>query len=252
MVKEERRAAIITGAASGIGRAIASALVQNGYNVVLFDKDGTKLPHVISTDFSADTAGYFCGDVTVKRDVEEAISYCVQKFGRLDALISNVGVMEKVEFLNMTEPQWDKMIDVNLKGAFLWGQAAAKWMVQNGISGSIVNIGCMRAHLVGKSMAAYAVAKAGVGMLTKAMAVELAPYKITVNAVEPGRTLTDLLQKHIIERDGVELRQKLIPLERFAKPEEIAQMVCFLISDQAKYITGATIPVDGGYSIAKD
>jgi len=167
-------------------------------------------------------------------------------------LIANVGLIEKIEFLEMTEEQWDNTLDVNLKGTFLWGQAVAKWMVQNGSNGSIVNIGCMRASLVGKSMAAYATAKAGVRMLTKAMAVELAPYKINVNAIEPGRTLTDGLRQHLTDSAAEANRLKLIPLGRFARAEEIAATALFLISEEAKYITGASIPVDGGYSIAKD
>lgn len=241
-----KRVAVITGAASGIGKAIAQLLADNGYFVFLFDKDSDKLHKVFYEEFSVETADYYCGDVTVKQDVEKALLQCIQKIGRVDALISNVGVLKKVEFLNMTEQQWDDTIDINLKGIFLWGQAVAKWLVENNVKGSIVNIACMRASLVGKSMAAYAAAKAGVRMLTKAMAVELALYNITVNAVEPGRTETDLLKSHIVDKSGEELRQKLIPLGRFAMPEEIAQTVLFLISDQARYITGACIPVDGG------
>lgn len=251
MCKLEKRVAVITGAASGIGKAISLLLAHNGYFVFLFDKDQEKLLHVIDESFTADNADYYCGDVTVKGDVEKALDQCIQKTGHIDALISNAGVLEKAEFLKMTEQQWDKAIAVNLKGVFLWGQAVAKWMVENDASGSIVNIACMRASLVGKNMAAYAAAKAGVRNLTKAMAVELAPYKITVNAVEPGRTLTDLLKKHMMNKNSAELRQRLIPLGRFAMPEEIAQTVLFLISDQAKYITGASIPVDGGYTIEK-
>ncbi|MEN6412802.1 MAG: SDR family oxidoreductase [Veillonellales bacterium] len=248
----EKHVAIVTGGAAGIGKAISLHLAHNGYYVFIFDKDENELNRVISDNFSTGTAGYFCGDVTVKADVDKALSKCLGETGRIDALISNVGIMEKVDFLKMTEQQWDKTINVNLKGVFLWGQAVANWMVKNNISGNIVNIACMRASLVGKSMAAYATAKAGVRMLTKAMAVELAPYKINVNAIEPGRTLTDLLKKHITDTDGEVSRQKLIPLERFGMPDEIAQAVFFLISDQAKYITGASIPVDGGYTIQKD
>jgi NAD(P)-dependent dehydrogenase (short-subunit alcohol dehydrogenase family) len=252
MCSMKKRVAVITGAASGIGKAISLLLAHNGYYVFLFDKDQKQLLRAINEEFAADSADYYCGDVTIKEDVEKALAQCVQKTGHIDALISNVGILEKADFLKMTEQQWDKTIDVNLKGVFLWGQAVAKWMVENNVSGGIVNIACMRASLVGKSMSAYAAAKAGVRMLTKAMAVELAPYKITVNAVEPGRTQTDLLQRHIIDKSGEELRQRLIPLGRFAMSEEIAQAVLFLLSDQAQYITGASIPVDGGYSIEKE
>lgn len=251
MESNDKRVAIITGAAAGIGMAIALTLNSQGYRVFLFDKNEKELIRV-ADEFFADTVDFFCGDVTVRADVEQALKQCIQKWNRLDALISNVGILEKVDFLSMTEEQWDKTVDVNLKGVFLWGQTAAKWMVQNHFSGSIVNIACMRASLVGKKMAAYAAAKAGVRMLTKAMAVELAPYQINVNAIEPGRTKTDLLKKHITGTDGEASRQKLIPLGRFAMPEEIAEVVLFLISGQAKYITGAAIPVDGGYTIEKE
>lgn len=246
------KVSIVTGAAAGMGKAITSILVNNGYSVFLFDKNKKELLRVVQDEFAGKNVDYFCGDVTKKNDVEAALDQCIKKFGRIDSLIANVGLVEKIEFLEMTEEQWDKTLDVNLKGTFLWGQAVAKWMVQNGCDGSIVNIACMRASLVGKSMAAYATAKAGVRMLTKAMAVELAPYKINVNAIEPGRTLTDGLKKHVTDNDAATRRLKLIPLERFALAEEIAATVLFLISDQAKYITGAAIPVDGGYSITKD
>lgn len=247
-----KHVAVITGAASGIGKAIALLLADNGYYVFLFDKDSDKLRKVFYEEFCVENASYYSGDVTLKQDVEKALAQCTQKTGRIDALISNVGVLRKVEFLNMTEQQWDDTIDINLKGVFLWGQAVAKWMVENNVKGSIVNIACMRARLVGKSMAAYAAAKAGVSTLTKAMAVELASHNITVNAVEPGRTQTDLLKSHIMDKCGEEHRQKLIPLGRFAMPEEVAQTVLFLISDRARYITGACIPVDGGYTVEKD
>lgn len=246
------KVAIVTGAASGIGKAIVSILVDKGYSVLLFDKNEKKLISVIQDELAVENVDYFCGDVTKKNDVEAALAQCINKFGHIDALIANVGSIEKIGFLEMTEEQWDKTLDVNLKGTFLWGQAVAKWMVQNDCCGTIVNIACMRASLVGKRMAAYATAKAGVRMLTKAMAVELAPYKINVNAIEPGRTLTAGLKQHVTNSEAETQRLKLIPLGRFAMPEEIAKTVLFLISAQAQYITGASIPVDGGYSIAKD
>lgn len=248
----DEKVSIVTGAAAGMGKAIASVLANNGYSVFLFDKNEKELVRVFQDEFAGKNVDYFCGDVTKKNDVEAALNQCIKKFGRIDALIANVGLIEKIEFLEMTEEQWDNTLDVNLKGTFLWGQAVAKWMVQNGSNGSIVNIGCMRASLVGKSMAAYATAKAGVRMLTKAMAVELAPYKINVNAIEPGRTLTNGLKQHLTDSVAEANRLKLIPLGRFAMAEEIATTALFLISDEAKYITGASIPVDGGYSIAKD
>lgn len=247
----KKRVAVVTGAASGIGHAIALLLAEKEYYVFLFDQDQQRLLQIMQNQFKNDSASYFCGDVTCKADVYKALTQCLTQTGHVDALVSTVGIMEKVAFLDMTETEWDRAIDVNLKGTFLWGQAVAKWMVKHNIHGSIVNVGCMRASLVGKNMAAYASAKAGVRMLTKAMAVELAPYEINVNAVEPGRTCTHLLEKHISDEKAKKLREELIPLGRFAQPEEIAQTVLFLLSKQARYITGAAIPVDGGYTIEK-
>jgi NAD(P)-dependent dehydrogenase (short-subunit alcohol dehydrogenase family) len=252
MVSSTKKVAIVTGAAAGMGKAIASTLVKNNYNVFMFDKNEQELIQITENDMPVGSAGFFCGDVTKKADVEKALEHCINTFDCIDALVSNVGVIEKLDFLEMTEQDWDRSIDVNLKGAFLWGQAVSKWMVKNKCAGSIVNIGCMRASLVGKGMAPYAAAKAGIRMLTKAMAVELAPYNINVNAVEPGRTLTDGLKQHMVNNQAVLDRLRMIPLSRFADASDIANTVMFLLSDSAKYITGAAIPVDGGYSIAKE
>lgn len=252
MLNRTKKVVIVTGAAAGMGKAIAANLVNNNYCVFMFDKNEKELVRVAQSEMPAGYVDYFCGDVTHKRDVEEALKQCITKFECVDALVSNVGIIEKMDFLEMTEEQWDKSIAVNLKGAFLWGQAVSKWMVRNSCEGSIVNIGCMRASLVGKGMLPYATAKAGIRMLTKAMALELAPYNINVNAIEPGRTLTDGLKRHMINTEAVSKRIGLIPLGRFAETEDIANAVVFLLSESAKYITGAAIPVDGGYSIAKE
>jgi NAD(P)-dependent dehydrogenase (short-subunit alcohol dehydrogenase family) len=252
MLSSTKKVVIVTGAAAGMGKAIASALVKNNYNVFLFDKNEQQLIQIAENDLPAGRADFSCGDVTKKADVEKALEHCINTFDCIDALVSNVGVIEKLDFLEMTEQDWDRSINVNLKGAFLWGQAVSKWLVKNKCAGSIVNIGCMRASLVTKGMAPYAAAKAGIRMLTKAMAVELAPYKINVNAVEPGRTLTDGLRRHMVDNQAVAARLRQIPLGRFAEAADIASTVMFLLSPAAKYITGAAIPVDGGYSIAKE
>ncbi|MCE5285084.1 MAG: SDR family oxidoreductase [Pelosinus sp.] len=251
MLSCKKKVVIVTGAAAGMGKAIAANLVNNNYCVFMFDKNEKELVRVAQS-MPVGYVDYFCGDVTHKRDVEEALNQCITKFDCVDALVSNVGLIEKMDFLEMTEEQWDRSMAVNLKGAFLWGQAVSKWMVSNSCQGSIVNIGCMRASLVGRGMLPYATAKAGIRMLTKAMAVELAPYNINVNAIEPGRTLTDGLKRHMINTAAVSKRIGLIPLGRFAQAEDIANAVVFLLSESAKYITGSAIPVDGGYSIAKE
>lgn len=246
-----QRVAIVTGAAAGIGKGIALTLACNGYAVFLFDKNEEALVRVCKEEFMQYKVDYFVGDVTSRKEVDAALQQCIQTFGRMDVLVANAGMIEKAEFLAMTEQQWDNTMNINIKGVFLWGQAVAKWMVENKIAGSIVNIGCMRASLVCPTMSAYATAKAGVRMLTKSMALELAPYQINVNVIEPGRTQTAGLKQYIQTNQDESERLALIPLGRFATPEDIGQTVLFLVSAQANYITGAVIPVDGGYSIAK-
>lgn len=252
MTNSKSKVTIVTGAASGIGKAISLTLANNNYKVFLFDKDETGLMNLCNNELKNYDTDYFCGNVTNKSDIDKAIKQCISKYSRVDSLIANAGIIEKSEFLEITEQQWDNTIDVNLKGVFLWGQSVANWMVDNNIAGSIVNIGCMRANLVTKNLSAYATSKAGVRTLTKAMAVELASYNINVNTIEPGRTLTDGLQQHITNKQDEADRLNLIPIGRFANPSEIGDLALFLISENAKYITGASIPVDGGYSISKE
>ena len=187
----DKKVAIITGAAAGIGRAAAQVLAEKGWFVFLFDKNAELLLKVVQENFSVNNAACYCGDVTKKDDIKAALAECLKKTGRVDAMVSVVGFMEKVSFLELSEEQWDQSLAVNLKSVFLWGQSVAKWMAEHHISGSIVNIGCMRASLVSNDMAAYASAKGGVRALTKAMAVELSPYNINVNVIEPGRTIQD-------------------------------------------------------------
>lgn len=192
------------------------------------------------------------GDISNAIDVKAAFKECIEKLGAVHSLISNAGVVEKADFLTMHECTWDEILNVNLKGAFLWGQIVSQWFIENKIHGNIVNIGCMRGTLVTKGMVAYATSKAGIQNLTKTMAIELAPYNIRVNAIAPGRTITEALEKYMKNQDAVEKRLNLIPLKRFAVPEDIAKAVRFLISEEAGYITGVVLPVDGGYSICKD
>ncbi len=252
MPGDSLQVAIITGAASGIGRAIAGGFAENRYRVFLFDSDCEALNKSVG-EFGASPVGYYCGDVSKSEDVQNALARCLSDFGRVDVLVSNAGgILRKVAFLDMDEDLWDRHLAVNLKGAFLWGQAVAKWMVKEHTAGRIINISCIRTELVAPNLSAYSASKGGVKALTKAMAVELAPYGIRVNAIQPGRTMTEGLASFLAEPGRRERLENLIPCHRFAMPEEIANTALFLASDQASYITGAVIPVDGGYTISKE
>lgn len=243
---------IVTGAASGIGRATALAFARSGYRVFLVDCNEAQLGKVVREDFRSFAVGCYCGDVSASAHVQAGLAKCLSEFGQVDVLVANAAVMEKAPFLEMREDEWDRTIAINLKGVFLWGQAVAGWMVKQGRGGNIVNIACMRAELATEGLSAYIASKGGVKMLTKAMAVELAPFGIRVNAVEPGRTLTEGAARYWADSNRRKRLEQLVPLRRLAAPEEIASVALFLASEAAKYMTGAVVPVDGGYTSSKE
>ncbi|WP_143318394.1 SDR family oxidoreductase [Clostridium sp. HBUAS56017] len=244
--------AIITGGASGIGKAIALEFAKLNYEIFLFDKDLDKLNTVINKEFKVYDASYYCGDVSNSKDVKAGFEKCISEFKQVDVLVSTAAVMQKVPFLEMDEKEWERTIDVNLKGVFLWGQIVAKWMVKNNKQGSIINISCMRSDLATSNLSAYISAKGAVTALTKSMAVELAPYRINVNSIKPGRTFTEGSEKFFKDPVRRKRLEGLIPLGHMASPQDIANVAVFLASDKAKYMTGTEIPVDGGYLIYKE
>jgi NAD(P)-dependent dehydrogenase (short-subunit alcohol dehydrogenase family) len=247
-----QKVAIITGGASGIGKAIALEFARSDYQVFLFDKDLDKLNEVINNDLKDFPVSFYCGDVSKSRDVNEGLKKCILEFKQVDVLVSSAAIMKKIPFLEISEKEWMNTIDVNLKGVFLWGQQVAQWMAGNNKKGSIINISCIRSELATSNFSAYVSSKGAVTALTKAMAVELAPYGINVNAIAPGRTFTEGSEKFFQDAERKKRLETLVPCGRLAMPEEIAGVVVFLASDKAKYMTGSTIPVDGGYLIYKE
>jgi NAD(P)-dependent dehydrogenase (short-subunit alcohol dehydrogenase family) len=249
---QDHPVAIVTGAASGIGLAAALAFARSGYRVFLVDRDEAQLRKVVEEDFRSFAADCYCGDVSMPGQVQAGLAACLSRFGQVDVLVANAAIMEKVPFLAMREEEWDRTIAVNLKGVFLWGQAVAAWLVKQGRRGAIINIACIRAELATEGLSAYIASKGGVKMLTKAMAVELAPYGIRVNAIEPGRTMTEGSARFFADGERRKRLEQLIPLKHLAAPEEIATVALFLASAGAKYMTGAVVPVDGGYTSSKE
>jgi glucose 1-dehydrogenase len=243
--------AIVTGAAAGIGRATALRFAEAGYRVMLFDLDDEGLAGVLQSDLSGHPAIGHCGDVRRPQDVAAGLDHCVAEFGGLDVLVANAGVLQKTPFLEVTPEEWDDVLATNLKGVFLWGQAAARWMAQHQVAGRIVNVACIRADQVTAGQSSYAASKGGVTSLTRAMAVELAPHGIRVNAVQPGRTHTEATAVLFADPQVRAAVEGLIPLGRIADAAEMAEVILFLASDQSRYMTGAVIPVDGGYLASK-
>ena len=244
-MKLKGKAALVTGAGRGIGRAVALALAKEGADVMVNDVN------LQSAEETADEARRIgsralpiVADVSNRTEVVKMVEKTVETFGKIDILVNNAGIFSSVPLNEITEEEWDRMMDVNLKGVFLCSQAAMRFM-KDQRSGKIVNIASLAGKVGGIFAGAnYAASKAGVICLTKSLAKRLAPYGINVNAVAPAMIETDMIQDWPKEVKQSFLRQ--IPLGRFGKPEEVAETVLFLVSDGANYITGATIDVNGG------
>ena len=241
----QNKTAIVTGAGKGIGRGIALALAQENYNVVVADiaaADSAAVAAEISA-LGFKSLAVSC-DVSKKVEVEAMIAAAVKEFGTLDLMANNAGIFPFVPFADMTEENWDKVIDVNLKSVFLCSQAAAKAMTDGG---RIINISSIASFVGFAGLAHYCASKGGINALIRVLALELSPRKITVNAVAPGA-----IETPGASGGGDEVKKQtvaMIPLARMGQPEDIAGAVTFLASDKASYITGQTIIVDGGFLI---
>ena len=240
----EPKVAIVTGAAQGIGKAIAFRLAQAGYQVVisdiLSDAAQTLVKELEQQGFKALAVKT---DVARSEEVKNLMAATIEKFDSIDVLVNNAGITRDNLSMRMTEADWDVVLDINLKGSFLCAQAASKYMMKQKY-GRIVNIASVSGLLGTAGQANYASSKAGVVALTKTLARELASRNITVNAVAPGFILTEMTEKLPDKVKEEYLTQ--IPLGRAGTPEDVANAVKFLISEDAAYITGITIVVSGG------
>jgi 3-oxoacyl-[acyl-carrier protein] reductase len=243
----KNKVAIVTGSARGIGRGIALILAQNGSNVVLSDLDGTtneQTAREIEKETGASCIAITC-DISVKGEVDALIKKTIEKFGQLDILVNNAGIFPFKPFLEITESDWDKVLDINLKSIFLCSQAAAKIMKSGG---KIVNISSI-ASLVGfEGLTHYCASKGGVNSFTRALALELVPKKINVNAIAPGAIETPGASVSSTE-ESTKQTINMIPWKRMGLPKDIAEAVIFLSSSGADYITGQVLVVDGGWTL---
>jgi NAD(P)-dependent dehydrogenase (short-subunit alcohol dehydrogenase family) len=248
------RVAIVTGAAMGIGQGIAFRLAQAGADVVVADRD---------TDAAETTAKQITerggramvvhADISRVVDAQAMVQAAVDAYGRVDILVNNAGIFPFAPALELTEQTWDRVLDVNVKGAFFSAQAAAKQMVQAGNGGRIVNIASIDAlHPTGR-LVHYDSSKSGVAMMTKSLAKEFGQYSITVNAVAPRSIATPGASATTGATQEVDMEEMMaaflarIPLGRTGQPDDIAMAVLFLASDAASYVTGSLLVVDGGY-----
>ncbi|MEO3389124.1 SDR family oxidoreductase [Mesorhizobium sp. CAU 1741] len=244
------KSAIVTGGAGGIGYAIAERFLKEGARVVIADVDAEKGAKAEQTLGALGEVRFIRTDVGNKADVEALMAATIDAFGGLDVLANNAGIVHGADFLDLAEEDFDRVLRVNLKGAFLVGQAAAKIMVERvkagGEPGSIVNMSSINAIFAIANQVPYSVSKGGMSQLTKVMALSLAPYGIRVNAIGPGSIMTDMLAS--VNSDPAAKNRILsrTPMGRIGDPSEIASVAAFLASSDASYVTGQTIYADGG------
>ncbi|MBC1474592.1 D-threitol dehydrogenase [Listeria grandensis] len=238
--------AVVTGGASGIGRAIVELFFEKGARVVLVD---------IKADV-AEIAQHIGGarmlgiqaDITKKENVERVMATVLEQFGRVDIVVNSAGIALLEKAADLPESYWDKTMELNLKASFLIAQAAGNVMIKQGHGGKIVNIASQASVVALDKHVAYCASKAAIVSMTQVLAMEWAPHKINVNAISPTVILTELGKKAWAGEVG-EAMKKQIPIGRFGYPEEVAASALFLASDAANLITGENLVIDGGYTI---
>jgi len=247
MGRLEGKAAVVTGGGRGIGRAVCLAFAREGADVVVnfASKEQPAQEVVAMIEKMGRRAIAVKGNVAVKSDAEMIIKTCVDQFGKIDILVNNAGATRPSMLYKMTEEQWAEIIDIHLKGPFLCIQAASKYMMEQKY-GKIINVTSAAGISGTKGQINYSSAKGGIIALTKSAARELAGYGITVNVVSPGYVSTEMTEKIRTDPKLREIYMGRILLGRFAEPEEVAPTFVFLASDEANYITGQLICVDGG------
>lgn len=247
-MKLHGKVALVTGSAMGIGKEIALRLASEGANIVLFDLSNT----IFDTAKEIESLGVktlvFKGDVANRSDVEKAVNEALMKFEKIDILVNNAGIYPFKPFLEMSEEDWDRVMNVNVKGTFYFTKAIVPVMVKNNF-GRIINIASIAGTVVGfPGLTHYSASKAAILGFTRALALELARFNITVNAIAPGPIETPGT-KSGLTMESREMFVRAIPVGRLGLPKDIAAVVAFLASEDASFITGQLIVADGGYVI---
>ncbi|CAM5783440.1 SDR family NAD(P)-dependent oxidoreductase [Ottowia pentelensis] len=236
------RVVIVTGAAQGIGAACARRFAREGAQVVIADV-ADAAGQALAAELQAD---YMHCDVGDKAQVDALVAKVLGQHGRIDVLVNNAGIFKAADFLDVSEADFDAVLRVNLKGAFLVGQTVARAMAAAG-RGAIVNMSSVNSVLAIPNIASYNVSKGGINQLTRAMALALADKGVRVNAVGPGTIATELAAQAVLTSDDAKNKIMMrTPMKRLGEPAEVAEVVAFLASDAASYMTGEIVMVDGG------
>lgn len=247
----QNKAVIVTGGSSGIGKATAERFAREGARVLIFADREAEVNTVVTAFRAEGLAVTPCyGDVALATDVDRAVRLALETFGQIDILVSNAGFAYYESFLEISEDHWDRLLAVNLKGMYLFGQRVARQMVAQGQGGAILFTASVNGLAAETGLASYNASKGGIIMLMKTMALELAQYRIRVNAVAPGFIDTPITHAYI-ERDPRWAKYaRSIAAGRAGRPDEVAAAFAFLASDDSQYITGETLVIDGGQMAA--
>lgn len=242
------KVALITGANSGIGKGIADRFAAEGAHVVVNFLPGGDRQQQAEAQVAAYPTPSLAvpGDVSRREDVQRTVDAAVSRFGRLDIAVNNAGIEIKKPFLEVTDDEWNRVLSVNLFGAFLVSQIAARQMVAQGGGGKLVNVSSVHEDIPFPQFTAYCASKGGMRMLMRNLAMELAPHQINVNNIAPGAIATPINQSVLDDPEALKNAVTEIPWGRFGRPAEVASVAVFLASDEAGYVTGSTYYVDGG------
>jgi glucose 1-dehydrogenase len=248
MDRFENKVALITGSSQGIGAACALRLAKDGCDIILnghkFDERGEKL--ITEIEGMGRRAAFLVADLSKAKEAVKLVTDAVATFGHLDILVNNAGVDKKANFWEVTEEDYDLVMDTNLKGIFFATQSFVNYCRKHTIAGTVINMSSVHEEIVFPHFAAYCASKGGLRMLTRNLATELAPFNIRINNVAPGAVSTPINQDLLNNKEQLEKVLQNIPLRRMGKVEDVASVVAFLASDDAAYVTGSTYFVDGG------
>lgn len=244
----KKKTVLITGGARGIGKAMSKAFAKEGYNVLVnFNKSENEAKELYTIlnekNFSVKL---FKADISNREDVEDMVDYCIKEFGGLDVLVNNAGVSQDKLFTDITDEDWDNMMNINLKGSFYCSQVALKYMISEK-KGNIINISSIWGISGASCEVHYSITKAGIIGMTKALAKEVGPSNIRVNSIAPGVINTDMLSGY--NEEDIDALEEETPLMRLGTPEDIANCAIFLASDKSNFITGQVISPNGGFVI---
>ena len=237
--------AIVTGGASGIGFASAKVLLQKGATVAICDVNAARIEQAVATLAEVGTVRGFAVDISKKEQIKGMVDSLLAEFSKIDILVNNAGITKDAQFYKMTEEQFDQVVNVNLKGTYLFSKAVISSMIEQKY-GKIIHLSSVSAFNGNFGQTNYAATKAAIIGMTRVMGKELGKYGINVNSIAPGSIMTDMYSA--VPEEAKQKKLAVIPLRRYGAPEEVGNLVAFLASDEAAYITAQTIVIDGGFN----